>query len=379
MTKKVIFFSIAVAALMSGCSSESGDSLDPTSQQNITVSNSDVKIQLASSTSSTRSSVESTSEGLFNLDSLGVFCLAKSYLSVNKTEYPINWTSGKEATQYSVWMDNVLTNAKINADSSRTDMNWVDGNVRWYPTGNWHGYRFYGYYPYVSGNNLISTSTTRQAKITIDGTKDVLWGRTEATDSDAYCAKYFRNPSHASEIPALELKHCMMRLTFSCVADSDAKGSYESALKMGVDTILVRSVPTKGTLTIADYSNAANEGTIIWDWDNNLKNLQLLDTNDKPLATHFVQMTETTIGEGIILPVPTDAAYKYQVRVILKDKSGNIFNSDYWMDVNTASKYVAGKSYNVKMIIRGPIVVDLSAKLNPWSGDTSSITPLVFD
>lgn len=379
MTKKIIFLSIAVATLMASCSSDNEDLVQTINKHNIVMSNSDIEIKLSSSTTNTRSSVESTDKGLFNLDSLGVFSLAKSYLSVNKDELPIDWTPGQEETKYSVWMDNILTKAKINNDSTSTNMNWADGKVRWYPTGNWHGYRFYGYYPYVKGSNLISTSTTRKAKFTTYGNRDIIWGRTEATADDAYCAKYFRSLDHATEIPALTLKHCLMRMTFSCVAESDAYGSYDNALSMGVDTILVRSVPTQGVLTIADYANANNEGTITWDWNNNLKNLALCDKADKPLTTHFVQKEETAIGEGIMLPVPTDVSYKYQIRIILKDKNGNLFNSDYWMDVNTTSQYEAGKSYNVKLIIRGPKTIELTAKLSPWTNDTESIKPLVFD
>ena len=102
----------------------------------INAGNSNVEIRLASSAGGTRSSVESTADGLFEADGLGIFCLAKGVQGVNPAERPIVW-NGYDELDFSVWMDNIETNAEFNADTTATSSTgWTARSVsiRW-PTG----------------------------------------------------------------------------------------------------------------------------------------------------------------------------------------------------------------------------------------------------
>ena len=371
MKKNLWILGFAAASLMAGCSSNDDvlSSLQGQPDADINAGNSNVEIRLASSAGGTRSSVESTADGLFEADGLGIFCLAKGVQGVNPAERPIVW-NGYDELDFSVWMDNIETNAEFNADTTATELNWVDGKKRFYPVANWYTYRFYGYYPRVE--TIYKSESRIEATIQINGTQDVIWGRTNNNHDDAYSAKYVRNPEHADETPGIEFEHKLMRMTFSIVPGPDAKGEYDAALTMGVKSIKVKDVPTQLNLVIADRNDATAEGKVTFDWDNNLADFDLLDADDAPFGEdHWVQMEETRIGQGILLPVPDEQKddQHYYVEIVLKDKEGNEFISEHPIELQS-SKYEAGKSYNVKMTINGPKLITLNATLKPWDLDT---------
>lgn len=219
---------------------------------------------------------------------------------------------------------------------------------------------------------IYKSESRIEATIQINGTQDVIWGRTNNNHDDAYSAKYFRNPEHADETPGIEFEHKLMRMTFSIVPGPDAKGEYDAALTMGVKSIKVKDVPTQLNLVIADRNDATAEGKVTFDWDNNLADFDLLDADDAPFGEdHWVQMEETRIGQGILLPVPDEQKddQHYYVEIVLKDKEGNEFISEHPIELQS-SKYEAGKSYNVKMTINGPKLITLNATLKPWDLDT---------
>lgn len=342
-----------------------------------------VEIRLSSGAAGTRASLESDAAGLFEADGLGIFCLANGLLNVNPNELPIDWTPSVGGnTNYSVWIDNLEANAvyeKNEADLAvATNIVWTDGETRWYPVGNWYKYQFYGYYPRVGNGNLEANGTQRIANIPIDGTQDIIWGRTTSTDPLAYCAKYFRQADKGDDIPAIAFRHVLMRLTFSCVPGEDAKGSIESALKMGVKSITIKAVPTTAQLVIADSETADNEGTVSYDWNNNVADFLLKDSTDADFRDdHWVMETEMTLGQGILLPVPdasmAAAGYRYLVEITLKDKDGNVFVSEHPIELQNSKAYEAGKSYNVKLTIHGPQEIYLNATLAPWEIDNDNI------
>ena len=362
---------MTVSATLAGCSADDAVSSSAGDGAAVeVVGNSNVEIRLSSHSSGTRSSVESDKNGLFEAEGLGIFCLAEGELKVNPNEQPISWIPAAE--NFSVWMDNVEADAVMDSEACVTSIEWTDGMKRWYPTGNWYRYQFYGYYPRVE--NIVYGETSCQAIIDLDGTQDVIWGRTQSDDPDAFSAKYFRKSvANSEEIPAMALSHKLMRLTFSCVPGADAKGSIESALTMGVKSIVIKNVPSVGYLTIADRSNHENDGVMQYDWAYNLADFVLRDSLDADFGErdHWVQEEKTTLGQGIMLPVPEDPDYHYYVQVVLMDKEGNTFYSEHPIELQSVSGgYAAGKSYNVNMTIHGPQQIYLNATLAPWDTDT---------
>ena len=206
-------------ALMSSCSSDSADDAPSIDTSKVKVENSDVEIHLSTSSVRTRASVDSDDDGSFSLDSMGVFCLAKADLNINPVELPINWSRYVSNDHWSIWMDNVKSNAV--KDATGTSIKWADSTaVYMYPTGNWHSYDFYAYYPhqpYTDVNGEVVSAT-----INLDGTQDIIWGRTSSDDQYAYSAKYFR--TQGAQSPALSMSHRLMRITFSIVAGRDKDG-----------------------------------------------------------------------------------------------------------------------------------------------------------
>lgn len=384
MNKHLWIFGFAAASVLAGCSGDD-ETLSPGNEAadgGVGVE-APVEIRLSSGAAGTRASLESDAAGLFEADGLGIFCLANGLLNVNPNELPIDWTPSVGGnTNYSVWIDNLEANAvyeKNEADQAvGTNIVWTDGETRWYPVGNWYKYQFYGYYPRVGNGNLEANGTQRIANIPIDGTQDIIWGRTTSTDPLAYCAKYFRQADKGDDIPAITFRHVLMRLTFSCVPGEDAKGSIESALKMGVKSIAIKAVPTTARLVIADSETADNEGTVSYDWNNNVADFLLKDSLDVDFRDdHWVMETETTLGQGILLPVPdasmAAAGYRYLVEITLKDKDGNVFVSEHPIELQNSKAYEAGKSYNVKLTIHGPQEIYLNATLAPWEIDDDNV------
>lgn len=233
MNKYLWILGFAAASVLAGCSGDD-ETLSPSNEADgngVGVEN-PVEIRLSSGSASTRASLESDETGLFEAEGLGIFCLANGTLNVNPNELPIDWTPSVGGdTNYSVWIDNLDANAvyeKNETDQAvATNIKWADGETRWYPVGNWYKYQFYGYYPRVENDNLESNKTQRIANIPIDGTQDIIWGRTTSTDPLAYCAKYFRQADKGDDIPAIAFRHMLMRLTFSCVPGEDSRGSIE--------------------------------------------------------------------------------------------------------------------------------------------------------
>lgn len=372
---KLFFLCMAVAAIATGCSSD--DELT-TAQLPVEVTNSDVKIHLASRSPITRSSIESDDNGMFEADGLGIFCLAKKRQSQNPEESELIWNPYYEIEGYknaAAWLYNVRANAVYNEDTTGTNIEFVDYSYElgidttkyyFYPTGNWFTYGFYGYYPrqenvrFESPNRIV-------ADMWIDGTQDIIWGKTADT---IYCASYFRNKDHVEEIPNIAFQHRLMRLTFSTFPGKDAYGNIESALTMGVKSLKVKNVPTYGQLVIADKDNKEEEGKLIFDWENFTSDFELKDYNDAPLgADHWVKndtLNSTPVGQGILLPVPEDGRH-YYLEIVLKDKNGNEFQTEAPMELSGFSEsFKPGYTYNVKMTIHGPKIIVLSATLEKW-------------
>lgn len=370
MNKKISILGFAALALLASCSSEDNCNGNDVSQ---TIGNSDVEIRLGSGNTGTRASVESDANGTFEAEGLGIFCLAKNHLDINPTEKAISWMPTATESQWSIWMDNVEADAVRNFEGTATDIIWTDGVTRMYPGGNWHSYRFYGYYPRQEVVN--ATATQRNVDFTIDGTQDIIWGKTNVSDDSlAFCAKYFRTPEFKDVVPSISFKHKLMRLTFSTVAGLDANGSAEPALLKGIESITVLNVPTKGNLIIADRTNPENDGVIKFDWENDLADFPLREVDDQPLGTdHWVLETETQVGGGILLPVPEDPDYRFFVRINQKSKNGETSSTEYPIELRNSLVYEEGKSYNIKLIVHGDKIVKVKGTLNAWVEDDTTI------
>ena len=389
---------------MASCSSESeladngaSDALTST-QWSHQIANSNVEIKFGSKIKGTRAIVESDGQQNFTLTNMGLFCLAIAKNNINPNEANIDYTQGSAGYKYSVWVDNAEVKTEKDAGKNKTILTWADGKKHYYPTGNWHKYAFYGYYPKQDAANIIYDNKSVSVMFEdLDGTTDIIYGKAEdLTTPYAYSAYYFRQEGNEDKVPTVAFAHKLMRLTFAIKPGGKDK---EAAKTMGVTKVEVVKVPTKGTLVLADKDAPANAGYINFDWTTTA-DLALKAKTDatgtgeglEPEFTAYdgtnetkacwVKDDEVNIGQGIMIPVPdydTDPDYKYQLKITLINKDGQVFEPEYPMDLNTNGKeFAAGTSYKVTMTINGPKEIQLNATLEKWQEDNTTIGGIIL-
>ena len=389
---------------MASCSSESeladngaSDALTST-QWSHQIANSNVEIKFGSKIKGTRAIVESDDQQNFTLTNMGLFCLAIAKNNINPNEANIDYTQGSAGYKYSVWVDNAEVKTEKDAGSNKTILTWADGKKHYYPTGNWHKYAFYGYYPKQDAANIIYDNKSVSVMFEdLDGTTDIIYGKAEdLTTPYAYSAYYFRQEGNEDKVPTVAFAHKLMRLTFAIKPGGKDK---EAAKTMGVTKVEVVKVPTKGTLVLADKDAPANAGYINFDW-NTTADLALKAKTDatgtgeglEPEFTAYdgtnetkacwVKDDEVNIGQGIMIPVPdydTNPDYKYQLKITLINKDGQVFEPEYPMDLNTnGNEFAAGTSYKVTMTINGPKEIQLNATLEKWQEDNTTIGGIIL-
>lgn len=390
---------------MASCSSESeladngaSDALTST-QWSHQIANSNVEIKFGSKIKGTRAIVESDDQQNFTLTNMGLFCLAIAKNNINPNEANIDYTQGSAGYKYSVWVDNAEVQTEKDAGNNKTILTWADGKKHYYPTGNWHKYAFYGYYPKQDAANIIYDKKSVSVMFEdLDGTTDIIYGKAEDLNTPyAYSAYYFRQEGNEDKVPTVAFAHKLMRLTFAIKPGGKDK---EAAKTMGVTKVEVVKVPTKGTLVLADKDVPANAGYINFDWtttaDLALKaKTDATSTEQKGLDPDFTAYDETNatkacwvkddpvdIGQGIMIPVPdyeNNPDYKYQLKITLINKDGQVFEPEYPMDLNTnGNEFAAGTSYKVTMTINGPKEIQLNATLEKWKEDNTTIGGIIL-
>lgn len=403
MNKTLFFTGLALIALMTGCSTDAtSQDADEETFSPAEISDSKENIQLETgnaafaegtvesrSTAVSRSTINSDEKGHFVLDGIHLFCLATRQLH-NGFKYPIDWSSHGTTTtgvqSYSVWLDNVVVNAKdsiINGNDS-TVLEWADGHNRYYPIGNGHAYSFFAIYP--APQELVYTKNSIHGRIDMNyGATDIIWGAADkqmtnpsGEDTLAYCAKYFHQPGKFGETPALKFKHALMRFHFTFTAGADAAGSTDSAKQLRIGAIEIHKVPTQGSLYIASRDGQHAAGSMVCDWNNEAK-MQTIELEDvdglhRLDKEYWVTDEVQDVGQNIMIPVPPTNDY-YEISITLykkgyvdaDGKSIPIKSIIQWpLSLNKSLTFEAGKSYNVNLKVYGLQWMKLGATLSPW-------------
>lgn len=391
---------LALAALLVACSSEENVSQDILTEEGMV----EIKLSAGGSGSTTRGSIESDADGLFEANGLGIFMLATHKLNINPDEQAISWDPA--VNEWAVWWNNVEANAVKDVDHTNIDVTWPTGDKhRWYPVGSWYSYRFYAYYPRVADSEVTTTDGRRTVHYAnLDGTTDIIWGRSLGADmSDThekyrYCARYFRQDGYGDKYPTLALEHKLMRLQFCVkgVADPNKPGhEYDDANTMMVKSVTLEAVPASATLIVCDRPTNGTggdlAGTIEFDWSANATQNLNLRTNDGPFdpATSQVNNDDLIdIGDPIMLPVPDAKAVQagfthFKVWVDLCDTSGQVFPAErpIELQLDANKDFETGKTYRVVLQIAGPREVTLRATLQQWddSDQGDVVNPLEFN
>lgn len=370
----------------------------------------------------------------FDLENIGVFMLAAYYQGSTTTASAnvVNWNRATAQNLQCTPIDNCKAEAKEGLSDLQTALGGYftqlylktkDGSadsVYYYPVTSKYANRFYGYYPYQAENKITRTSTTRLVNFEgLDGKTEILWGRSDVGDSTIarpittddqkgkfwkYSARFFRiNADSAKAFPTIAFKHKLMAFQFALVGVPDPLyplEPYKKANMVTVDTIIVKDVPTKATLTVADHATPANDGKIVFSWNDNTSFVDLGiigDTigsvrgeDDGELVKQQVHNDDVKkIGQRMLLPVPETNGYQFNIYVKLKYEPtpGNIiyFESETPLSVEqlggSSAKFEEGTVYTVLFQIAGPQEVNIKATLDEWKDAEGSdqIAPIDFN
>ena len=254
MNKYLFILGLVGTALLSACSSDDlMTDLSPEEERALVVEasqDSDVPITLgvASSRGVTRGPLTggdfSTEDGKY----LGVFCLATGYQASYEDNHPIANKWKDDNTGLLVRMSNVpasvLAGNVIFKNSEATA-----NQTYYYPMGNWMKYNFYAYYPWkvtTASSPSISDNTVVEVNYEIDGTHDIIWGKTTPPAGDAFSAKYFREIV-PSETPQFNFEHKLVQFRFFVkAADSDV------ATNVKITNMYISNAIYKLKLIVAD-------------------------------------------------------------------------------------------------------------------------------
>lgn len=392
MRNRIFLIGCVALALLTGCSSD--DALDSGSDIVIPIipSNSDVKIQLSSGSGSTRAALNPDENKNFEVDGLGIFCLANGFVINNRFDNILTWDPAHQYSGYYRLLDNVKAAAvkKTREDGSGTEYTDIEfyksaesseKEIKYYPLSNWLTYQFYGYYPRTE--EISNTGSEVVAAIPITGKEDVVYGYTTNDAPDAYSAKYFREASHIGEAAEMAFKHKLIQVQFNCKAGMKGDVVDEKAKELIVKKVEVLNVPEKVNLVVAS-TDAARNGVLSIDGSATTADCVVLGDNDGEFVSVQVAEELQKLGQGIILP-PLSAdgtnglPRQYEVKLTLA-KKGESDTEETMLDVfphavltvDSGKFTTPGMLYNVVLTIYSPEDIRLNATLESWIEDDTN-------
>ncbi len=376
MNRYLYALTLAASVMMlPGCSNETGEVLDGQADCPVFIpGDSDVEIFLGSTTQGGISvGKRAALEGNADLDSMGVFCLAREKQNINEGAYDIEWFPyGSEN-----WSGCIMKNVK--AVKTGSNVAWANPDEHYYyPISQFYCYDFFGYYPYQHENRVNMAENRVVVTYNLDGTTDVIWGRATSEEKYAYSAAYFRQPGNEDRFPSLDLKHVMTRLKFQVMPGAQVEGGYEVAPAMAdfaVATVKLVNVAATAELTVADFNRMASLDETNCLSGYGMKDYTLMDADGTPMDTTMVGMdmeVATPLGESV-MAVP---ASEYVVRVHLVNvKTGDVFVTEHPLKLTNSSMFRPGYTYTVTITAHEPKEIQLQANLNGWidAEDTPSV------
>ena len=404
MNKYLFILGIVGTALMSACSSDDLTKvLSPEEERALIVEaskDSDVPITLGvgSSRGFTRSPLVPGEGGVFSTEDnryLGVFCLSTGIQSgVDASLLPSNirlnrWNS--DDTGLLVRMKNVP------ASVSSGDVTFMNSNATavqtyYYPMGNWMKYNFYAYYPRQEETVEfvgLDRPTIEFSKddnnyyyllekyYEIDGTQDIIWGKADPPEGDAFSARYFIENVSADK-PQFSFEHKLVQFRFFVKAANPDVADNVKITNMSVPNalgylalVIANQNPApvdsmkEGTIKVFDKKNVKKKLNVKWlSNDDNYKDKDRFDgTIGNALAittdavdynnpVGYLMLANPAIGKS------RDGNFKYELQLDWAKKVGDDFVvQGIPISVELSDDFAEGKIYN--------IVVTVNPDLNP--------------
>ncbi len=445
MNKHLFLMGMAAAVLMTSCANDddlAGANNNSTIERD---ANSDIPVMLSvgQKANLTRAALgnrdeEGNYDGTFDAKGLGIYCLATGKIYGTQD---ITWKTGFDNPNF-LWMENIKADATTAVDPTLgelgedgqpkgkkvTSLSFYDktgnkaGEKYYYPMGSQYSYSFYGYYPYNETVNHDQAGEKYSVNITgIDGTKDIIWGKSVVPADDkhadeAFSAKYFRSHkaddieagteyNYKNYLPNVTFKHKLMKLN---IILQKGNGGNTRIEHLGIKSVKLLNVADAGTLVIANLKTDAaastdKEGSFNVDWTtaNNHNTeataLSLCDYKGDVIDNSTIVLgakDTVSYGDGFLIPVPTknqdgsyvDNGYLNTENEQLANKGVFRLRVDYFMDddnpqvVYKSAQYEVypsfknhadeawqeGYEYDIVISVSDPEEIKANATLTPW-------------
>lgn len=283
------------------------------------------------------------------------------------------------------FIDNVSATAPADGNKGAIEVhnNAAQNEPFYYVTGKY--YDFYGYHiDDAATGEPVKTATSVSVPFELKGSQDLMLakadqqtdidaaGKTDEVNADkAYSAFSARRGVQ----PNLLFKHQLTRFTFEIVAGSEAGSNiYVTDVKI--------ASKYKGSLEVVGQNRGlvgvADETAELSLMEKGVNGVQAL-TEVKPEAYVEGKTNYKAIGESIMV-IPGETSYKLYVSTRQDGVTTEIAPQEWTLDIakiegapEGATKFEAGYSYKVKIVIYGLEEVKITAELEDWKEGGSTV------
>ena len=394
MKERILLLIFAVSSILVGCTNDgpdNGPAVETPSDVPILLSAKgllDIDVTENQKSSATRASVDDKSD----LDAVGIFMLAGKKTGINGSmgtdgAQDIDWRVEVDpGADYATTTNGIYwNNMKCTLDATTDYLVKDDANIPlwYYPITSWYAYDFYGYHPYQEDGFAMTQYATGKYRITvdfdIDGTKDILWGRSDIIEGNdyAYSAKYFR--TSGEDAAHMTFYHKLAQFRFYLVPTKDQEAEddgFGGIAGLYLKKVTMHSVATKVQMLLAD-SDQGNQGNVgnvtaisAKNQDIPLKDENGVEFEKVPFETVLsadgvVTGRKVRVGDCIML-CPFDN--EYLMSIVLCDDEGNEYHSEKKMSITLSdgSPFQPGKIYNININATGVTNIALNATVEDW-------------
>lgn len=393
MKERILLLIFVVSSILVGCTNDGSDNgplVESPSDVLVNLNAKglfDVDVTEGRKTSATRASVDNK----YDLAPVGIFMLAGKKTGINGSmgsegAQDIDWTVNvKPGAEYATTTNGIYwNNMKCTLDVTTDYLVKDNANypLWYYPITSWYAYDFYGYHPYQENGFNVQEYDDGKYRVTvdfdIDGTKDILWGRSDIIEGNnyAYSAKYFRTSGEDAAHMTFYHKLSQFRFYLVPTKDNDAEDDGFGGIEgLYLKKVTMHSVATKIQMLLAD-SDSGNQGDVgnmhpISDKDQDipLRDKNGIEFAPVPFETVVVDGVVTgkkvRVGDCIML-CPFDTEYK--MSIVLCDEDGNEYHSEKKMSITLkdGSPFQPGKIYNININATGVTNIALNATVVDW-------------
>lgn len=406
--KKMFFFALAAAGMLTACSND--DTLGGNGEQN--VSEQQIRLGVASAKVQTRGTGTvggmTDAENVWAGQTLWVYMLQKGSMDLAVYKSP---AVGSTAAAESKVFDNKEFKAPNTADNTKSGLaTTADGTIAYYPVSG--RYDFWGYRvddaavggkPTVkivndNGDEVAADQATKRVvDIEIDGSQDIMAGKAvpstdEVTALGGYADNFYSAYAARKGVqPNITFNHLLTRFTFEVRAGSKATAGLPAG--GNTDAVKVTGVSvnskTTGTLTVA-YTGETKAAADLLTFTGDASPLTLkqrsttaADNNEALVALEPVTLTWTddaaTIGDVLkvgeaLLVAPGETEYPLTI-ALSQDVLQKVGDPKVTMPLEQKAtikmdgtkKFEPGKSYKVTITVYGLEDIRVTATLVPWA------------